>query len=243
MFDSALILVAEADDRRRTFIASELAADEATIWDAANPAQALARAAVHRPDAMVLGDLGAPRSTVEAIRTVRGSGGLRNEPSANLPIIALADTADELAVLRLFEAGADDVTDRSAGYPVLRARMLVLLGRAGSRTCTPTIRVGALEVSMATRQVWLRGTPVGLSAKEFALLSALLSEPTRVFTRQELLRDIWGFRSDARTRTLDSHASRLRGKLRADGDRFIVSVWGVGYRLIDAIPGQLEQAA
>jgi DNA-binding response OmpR family regulator len=243
MFDSALILVAETDDRLRTFTATELAADEANVREAADPAQAIARAAVYRPEAMLLGDLGSPRSAVEVIRAVRGSGGLRNEPSADLPIIALADPADELAVLRLFEAGADDVTDRSAGYPVLRARMLVLLGRAGSRTCTPTIRVGALEVSMATRQVWLRGTLVGLSAKEFALLSALLSEPTRVFTRQELLRDIWGFHSDARTRTLDSHACRLRGKLRADGDRFLVSVWGIGYRLIDAIPGQLEQAA
>jgi DNA-binding response OmpR family regulator len=243
MFDSALILVAEADDRLRTFIAGELAADEATVREAADPAQALARATVHRPDAMVLGGLGSPRSAVEVIRAVRLSGGQRNEPSADLRILALADTADELAVLRLFDSGVDDVADRSAGYPVLRARMLVLLGRAGSRTCTPTIRVGALEVSLGTHQVWLRGQPIELSAKEFALLSVLLSEPARVFTRQELLREVWGFPSDARTRTLDSHASRLRGKLRADGDRFLVSVWGVGYRLVDAAPGQLERAA
>ena len=54
-----------------------------------------------------------------------------------------------------------------------------------------------------------------------------------MFTREELLRGVWGFRSIGATRTLDSHASRLRKKLNADGDRFIVNVWGVGYRLVD----------
>jgi DNA-binding response OmpR family regulator len=74
---------------------------------------------------------------------------------------------------------------------------------------------------------------VKLSKKEFALLRALAAEPTRVFTREELLRGVWGFRSLGHTRTLDSHASRLRGKLSARGERFVVNVWGVGYRLVD----------
>jgi DNA-binding response OmpR family regulator len=54
-----------------------------------------------------------------------------------------------------------------------------------------------------------------------------------VFTKEELLRDVWGFRSNGATRTLDSHACRLRQKLRAEGDEFVVNVWGVGYRLVD----------
>src|SRR5579884_1760303 len=81
------------------------------------------------------------------------------------------------------------------------------------------------------------GEPLSLSKKEFALLRALASEPTRVFTREELLRGVWGYRALGTTRTLDSHASRLRKKLAVSGDRFIVSVWGVGYRLVD---GSLE---
>ena len=72
-----------------------------------------------------------------------------------------------------------------------------------------------------------------LSKKEFALLRALAEEPTRVFTREELLRGVWGYPSLGATRTLDSHASRLRSKLSAGGARFVVNVWGVGYRLID----------
>ncbi|MEA2151556.1 MAG: two-component system, OmpR family, phosphate regulon response regulator PhoB, partial [Solirubrobacteraceae bacterium] len=78
------------------------------------------------------------------------------------------------------------------------------------------------------------GDRVPLSQKEFALLRTLVSDPTRVFTKEELLRSIWGFRSLGSTRTLDSHACRLRHKLAGRGDRFIVNVWGVGYRLVDA---------
>ena len=73
-----------------------------------------------------------------------------------------------------------------------------------------------------------------LANKEFSLLRTLATEPTRVFTKAELLRDVWGFRSLGRTRTLDSHASRLRRKLDPEAGRYVVNCWGVGYRLIDA---------
>jgi DNA-binding response OmpR family regulator len=66
---------------------------------------------------------------------------------------------------------------------------------------------------------------------EFSLLVALASDPTRVFTKRELLRDIWGFREPARTCTLDSHACRLRRKLAAHGAHAVTNLWGVGYRL------------
>jgi DNA-binding response OmpR family regulator len=75
---------------------------------------------------------------------------------------------------------------------------------------------------------------VELAGKEYQLLLKLMSEPARVFTKEELLREVWGFRSLGRTRTLDSHASRLRRKLAAVGaGRFVLNVWGVGYRLVD----------
>jgi DNA-binding response OmpR family regulator len=77
------------------------------------------------------------------------------------------------------------------------------------------------------------GRRVELANKEFALLRALAAEPTRVFGKDELLRDVWGFRSMGRTRTLDSHASRLRRKLDPESARFVVNCWGVGYRLIE----------
>jgi len=95
--------------------------------------------------------------------------------------------------------------------------------------------VGDLRIDPLSRQVTLRGEAIALSAKEYALLHALAGEPMRVFTKEELLRDVWGFISMGATRTLDSHASRLRRKLGNGGRRWIVNVWGVGYRLTDEL--------
>jgi DNA-binding response OmpR family regulator len=75
---------------------------------------------------------------------------------------------------------------------------------------------------------------VSLANKEFELLRALAAEPSRVFTKHELLRDVWGYEAAGRTRTLDSHASRLRRKLDPERGRFVVNCWGVGYRLVEA---------
>jgi DNA-binding response OmpR family regulator len=96
------------------------------------------------------------------------------------------------------------------------------------------LRIGDIFVDAARREVRVGGQVVELANKEFSLLRALASDPTRVFTKQELLRDVWGFQSVGRTRTLDSHASRLRRKLDPEAGRYVVNCWGVGYRLIDA---------
>ncbi len=95
---------------------------------------------------------------------------------------------------------------------------------------------GSGRSSSTCRRAWSACTASRstLSAKEFALLTALAADPNRVFTKQELLRDVWGWRVDGTTRTLDSHACRLRQKLGVAGDRFVLNVWGVGYRLTDA---------
>ena len=110
--------------------------------------------------------------------------------------------------------------------------MAAVLRRRDGRRQGP-IRVGELLVDSATRRVRVGEREVKLANKEFALLRALAAEPRRVFTKDELLRDVWGFRSQGRTRTLDSHASRLRRKLDPEGTRFVFNCWGVGYRLIE----------
>jgi len=96
----------------------------------------------------------------------------------------------------------------------------------------PRLTVRDLEIDLASRVVKL-AEPVQLSAKEYELLVALAEDPVRVFKKEELLRDVWGFRSLGRTRTLDSHASRLRPKLNRNGAAvYVINVWGVGYRLV-----------
>ena len=227
MFQSAVFVVAEADDHVRSFLAGQLSADAATVFVAADVAQARARCSARSPDVLVLGGLGAPAETMGLLREIRAGDGLHGQSHPGLPVLVVLEEEAELAVLRAFDAGADDVTWRGVGYAVLRARLRVLLGPDRRRAAGPVSRVGELEVDRVSREVRVRGRLVEISAKEFALLSALIADPTRVFTKDELLRDVWAFRSPGRTRTLDSHACRLRSKLTAvAGDRFVVNVWG-----------------
>jgi DNA-binding response OmpR family regulator len=151
----------------------------------------------------------------------------------DLPMLVLTGRAGELDRLRAFDRGADDYVSKPFSYQELHARMRALLRRSRRRPGMGRLRVGPLDIDPIARRVWLRGEAVELSKKEFSLLRALAAEPTRVFTREELLRGVWGFRAMGQTRTLDSHAFRLRRKLNTAGDRFVVNVWGVGYRLVD----------
>jgi DNA-binding response OmpR family regulator len=88
---------------------------------------------------------------------------------------------------------------------------------------------GEIEIDRPTRRVTVAGRRVVLPSKEYELLLKLASDPHRVFTKDELLKDVWGFRAQARTRTLDSHASRLRRRLAGP---YVRNVWGVGYCLL-----------
>jgi DNA-binding response OmpR family regulator len=99
------------------------------------------------------------------------------------------------------------VEGKPFSYPELRARIEALLRRADVRRRPGRLRVGAVEIDAASRVVRLRGTPVELSQKEFALVRTLASDPTRVFTKDELLRTIWGFRTLGSNRCR-SHISR-----------------------------------
>jgi DNA-binding response OmpR family regulator len=83
------------------------------------------------------------------------------------------------------------------------------------------------------RRVTVDGRLVLLARKEFALLRVLAKDPTRVFSKEELMHEVWGFRDPGKTRTLDSHASRLRRKLDPEHGRYVVNCWGIGYRLVD----------
>jgi DNA-binding response OmpR family regulator len=136
--------------------------------------------------------------------------------------------------VRGFARGADDYVTKPFSYAELVARVRALLRRATGRPRRGLLRAGDLTLDPVTRSVRLGGTPVGLSAKEFALLHALAADPTRVFSKAELLRDVWGYRSIGASRTVDAHACRLRRKLSGRGRRYVVNVRGVGYRLTEA---------
>jgi DNA-binding response OmpR family regulator len=230
---SATILIVEDHRATRTFLADNLAADgyEIIETDTAGDGQ---RAMESKYPDLAIVDLGLPdRDGLELLRAVRDADRLAGRLDPDLPLLVLSGRATELQRLRGFERGCDDYIVKPFSYPELHARVVALLRRNRRRPRSGRLRIGPLELDMLARAVWLDGELLALSKKEFALLRALAAEPTRVFTREELLRGVWGFRTLGHTRTLDSHASRLRGKLCANGARFVINVWGVGYRLVD----------
>jgi DNA-binding response OmpR family regulator len=187
------------------------------------------------PDLAIV-DLGLPDlSGLELLERVRSADGVATRIDPHTPLVVLSGRTDELDRVRGFERGADDYVCKPFSYPELRGRVAALLRRAQRRKGLGRLRVGDLEIDPPAREVLLRGERLSLSQKEFALLRLLATEPTRVFTKEELLRTVWGFRSMGTTRTLDSHACRLRAKLGAQGDHFVLNVWGVGYRLVDGV--------
>lgn len=233
--DRSTILVVEDDRNTRSFLVDNLAADGYELLSAATAEEALEEIGTSFPD-LVLLDLSLPdRDGLELLHEIRTADGVASRIDPTLPLLVLSGRANELNRIRTIERGADDVLAKPFSYPELRARVGALLRRAEQRTRRGRLRVGVLEVDPAARTTTLHGRRIALSQKEFALLRTLASDPTRVFTKDELLRNIWGYRHLGSTRTLDSHACRLRQKLSTRDERWVVNVWGVGYRLLDGV--------
>jgi DNA-binding response OmpR family regulator len=147
-------------------------------------------------------------------------------------VVVLTSQHENVHRIRLLDRGADDVVTKPFSYAEVRARIAAVLRRTQAREPRPVIVAGDLRVDLHERQVTVAGQPVSISSTEYQLLCALGAEPTRVFTRAELLNAVWGHGSGSRTRTLDSHTHRLRRKLSGARHPLIVNVWGVGLQLI-----------
>jgi DNA-binding response OmpR family regulator len=231
--DASTILLVEDDDPTRTFLADNLTADGYDLLVADSMREAARLLETEYPDLAVI-DVGLPDgSGLDLVRQVREADALGSRIDPFTPMLVLSGRAGDVDRVRGFERGADDYVAKPFAYPELRLRVAALLRRAQGRRGRGQLRVGGLEVDAVAREVRLHGRRVDLSQKEFALLRTLAAEPSRVFTKEELLRSVWGYRSLGTTRTLDSHACRLRAKLDAPGERWVVNVWGVGYRLVD----------
>jgi len=230
---SHLILIVEESRSTRAFLADQLAADGYDILLADSRRHALHLLASHRPQ-LVLADLNG--HTLGLLDAVRSGAGLAGEIDPHTPMIVLTARSDELARVRVFDRGGDDVVAKPFSYPELRGRIRALLRRAHEPRPVSVTRIGALTVNHLTREVRVGEQPVELAAKEYELLQALIADPTRVFTSAQLLREVWGLNAQTRTRTLGSHAYRLRHKLQAAGSgrRLVINVRGIGYRLCDA---------
>jgi DNA-binding response OmpR family regulator len=219
------VLLAEPERESREYLERHLRDDGFEVLEAPWSARALDLAERASPDIVIAAE-------AELCRRLRaGEPGRRW--NRNVPVIVLTEPGSA-AVDRVHALlqGADDVVERHL-YVELVARIRALLRRSGLGQAD-LVEAGDVVVDMRSRQVRVRGAPVALAGREFDLAAKLASDPRRVFTKDELLREVWGVRAALRTRTVDSHASRLRRKLRLGADdRFVVNVWGVGYRLLE----------
>ncbi len=227
------VLIVESDPQLGRAIVEQLTADAYQAELAQSAEHARVRAGASAPSLVVLGDLGSPRGALDLLEEIRepDRAGIPWEPET--PVVVIGPRAREPDVLRAFDAGADDYLARPPGYLELRARLRAILRRAaGAGGPGPALKVGELAIDLRRHSVSIHGRAVDLRRQEFHLLVHLAREPERVFAKDELLQAVWGYRSSGSTRTLDSHASRLRRKLGSHGaGRWVINVRGVGYRL------------
>jgi DNA-binding response OmpR family regulator len=231
MRDSSTILLVDDEDSVQKLLTYPLERDGFRVVQARDGEQALRLFGDERIDLVVL-DLMLPK--VDGLEVCK-----RLRADSNVPIIMLTARGEELDKVLGLELGADDYITKPFSIREFRSRVRALLRRAGlPRDRAPdveTIESGELRIDPARRTVELAGEPVQLTYVEFELLTALASEPARVFTREMLLRALWGDSAYREPRTIDVHIRHLREKLERDPrePEYIFTIRGVGYRFRD----------
>jgi len=230
--DPPRVLVVEDERDIAELVALHLAEIPVDVTQAHDGPAGLRMASDGGFDAMVL-DLRLPGlGGLDVCRELRAGG-------SGLPILMLTARNTELERVLGLELGADDYLAKPFGVLELQARVKALLRRAWRGASTAGVlaepesrRAGALHVDRLQRRVYLDGTELSFAPREFDLLWHFMRHPGRVFTRADLLAEVWGYGHDGYDHTVNSHINRLRDKLgdARDAPRFIHTVWGVGYR-------------
>jgi DNA-binding response OmpR family regulator len=221
-----LVMVIEDEKEIRDLVRYNLERAGYRVAAADDGEQGLRRLFDSRPDALVL-DLMLPgRSGMEVLRE------LRNEPATrDLPVLVLSARSAEMDKLEGFEHGADDYLTKPFSPRELVARVKALLRRAQPGKGEGVIELGGLRIDPLSREAGFRDKVLALTPREFELLAFMAHRPGRVFSREELLRKVWGYDYVGETRTVDVHVRRLRLKLGA-GARLIQTVTGAGYKMV-----------
>lgn len=217
------ILIVEDDGNIRELLSLYLQREGYEIIEAANGAEGISKWKAENPDMMLLDVMMPVMDGWQVCREIRSSG-------AQLPIImitAKGETADKVAGL---EQGADDYIVKPLDMQEVVARVRALFRRVGGDD-TGKISFDNLVIDKQAYDLVIAGKRVDAPPKEIELLYFLAQSPNRVFTRAQLLDDVWGFDYYGDTRTVDVHVKRLREKLEGASDKWeLKTVWGVGYK-------------
>jgi two-component system KDP operon response regulator KdpE len=221
-----VVLVIEDEAPIRRFLKAALEAEGFKLLEATTGAQAIAMAASHNPDLILL-DLGLPDiDGLEVIKRVR--------EWSQTPIIVISARGKDTEKVEGLDAGADDYLSKPFSVEELIARMRVAirhLTRLGKNE--PIFQSGALRVDLARRMAWRDAQEIHLTPIEFKLLAVLVRHNGRVLTHRQLLKEVWGYATDEQAHYLRNYIHTLRHKLEADParPRYLRTEPGVGYRL------------
>ena len=223
------VLVVDDEEAIAEAVRARLESEGYRVVVAADGAQALDAAEREQPDLVVL-DLMLPG--MDGLEVCK-----RLQRDRWVPVLMLTARTEEADKVAGFAVGADDYLTKPFSLRELAVRVRAILRRserAAQATSGETLRLGALSIDAARRRVYVDGTEVLLTPLEFEILLTLARDPGVVFTREQLMDRVWGYRDYAGGRVVDSHVARLRRKLGEDGTtRFVRTVHGVGYAFRD----------
>lgn len=224
------LLIAHPDQATREFLAAQLDADGHTVHEAEGATATTAKLSAHAIDLLILADLGRPADTFGLLRTLR-AGQLHTRVHPAQPVITLG-ASDELSTLRAYHAGSDHHLPVDSTYLILRAVIDTVARRINEQITSRHIHVEGLHIDTAARSADVNGTPIALGRKEFEILATLASDPTKVFSKDELTRRIWGQKTPLHSsRTVECQVARLRRRLHDAGAHLIHNRRGAGWAL------------
>lgn len=223
----ARILIMDDDPNIHHILQAYLQQDGHTVLQALNGEEGLQQEP--EADLLIIDWMMPALSGLQVIETLR-------QRDCSKPMLLLTARAEEGDKLQGLDAGADDYVVKPFSPREVTARIRALARRAGIREI---LEYGTLAVKPASHQVWLSGEEIQLSKLEFDLLSAFLSTPGMVWSRERLLNRVWGSDFPEMDRVVDVHVKNLRKKLQDDPENptFIETVRGVGYRLKELVQG------
>jgi DNA-binding response OmpR family regulator len=225
----AHILLVEDEPQLASLVRDQLAATGYRVSLAGDGQTALRAVEAQPPDLVILDWMLPGLDGLEVCRRIRAR--------SITPILMLTARAEEIDRVLGLEVGADDYLTKPFSMRELLARARALLRRVELMRASPTgasrseLRVGGLAIDVDGRTASVAGEPLDLTPKEFDLLSMLAEQPGRAYSREYLLRRVWGDEYVGFDRTVDTHIVRLRRKLGPMGNR-VATVWGVGYKLL-----------
>ncbi|MFI6094719.1 response regulator transcription factor [Lentzea sp. NPDC051213] len=229
---TARILVAEDDPKQSKLLQAYLEREGHSVLATDNGRAALELARARRPDLIVLDVMMPEVDGLDVCRVLRAE--------SSVPILLLTARSTEADLLLGLDLGADDYVTKPYSPRELTARVRVLLRRAGtSHTPSGPIRVLDVEIDTVRYEARIAGQQVALTVKEFDLLRVLAAAPGRVFTRAQLIEQVFGFDNHVQERTVDAHIMNLRRKIEPDPARpgYVLTVPGRGYRFAEPEPG------